>query len=146
MRFCWNDRWKKSVGSSAIVRSGFASPSAPSSACSNRSARTPACRDLLNDDEIQAKLDRLARYTSRIERTFHRSLKELKALQTNQAVGALMPRDIVETAPPLASAIEIAKRTQAAVGSWPLKSPDAVDLEWIGPTEAPQAAQAAHAT
>lgn len=102
--------------------------------------------DLLNDDEIQTKLDRLERYKSRIERTFHRSLKELKALQTNQAVGALMPRDIVETAPPLASAIEIAKRTQAAVASWPLKSPDAVDLEWIGPTEAPQAAQAAHAT
>jgi hypothetical protein len=99
--------------------------------------------DLLNDHEIQTKIDRLARYKSRIERTFHRSLKELKALQTNQAVGAIMPRDVLETAPPLASTIEIAKQTQAAVALWPLKSPEAVDLEWIAPAEA---AQAAHAT
>jgi hypothetical protein len=99
--------------------------------------------DLLNDDEIQTKLGRLARHKSRIERTFHRSLKELKALQTNQAVGALMPRDILETAPPLASTIEIAKQTQAAVALWPLKSSEAVDLEWIAPAEPAQAAQAA---
>ncbi len=46
--------------------------------------------DLLNDDAIQTKLDRLARHKSRIERTFHRSLKELKALQTIQAIGALI--------------------------------------------------------
>jgi hypothetical protein len=99
--------------------------------------------DLLNDDGIQTKLDRLARHKSRIERTFHRSLKELKALQTNQAVGALMPREILETAPPLASTIEIAKQTQAAGSSWLFNtSPDAVDLEWIAPAEAALAAQA----
>jgi hypothetical protein len=54
-----------------------------------------------------------------------------------------MPRDIVETAPPLASSIEIAKQTQAAGSSWLFKtSPDAVDLEWIAPVEGALAAQA----
>ena len=71
--------------------------------------------DLLDDDQVQTKLDRLARHKSRIERTFHRSLKELKALQTIQALGAM------------ASTIEIAKRTQAH---------DAVTLEWTAPVEA----------
>ena len=98
--------------------------------------------DLLNDDEIQTKLDRLARYKSRIERTFHRSLKELKTLQTNQAVGALMPRGILETAPPLASTIEIAKRTQPADSSWLFRSTDTVDLEWTAPAEVALVSQA----
>src|SRR5205807_6190506 len=40
---------------------------------------------LLADDDLQKKLDRLARHHTRFERTFHRSLKELKALQTNRA-------------------------------------------------------------
>jgi hypothetical protein len=83
--------------------------------------------DLLNDDQVQTKLDRLARHKSRIERTFHRSLKELKALQTAEAIGVMLPRDIRETAPRLASTIEIAKRSQAS---------DAVTLEWTAPVEA----------
>jgi|HubBroStandDraft_3_1064219.scaffolds.fasta_scaffold440030_2 hypothetical protein len=54
-----------------------------------------------------------------------------------------MPRDIVETAPPLASTIEITKQTQAAGSWWLFKTtPDAVDLEWIAPAEAALAAQA----
>ena len=92
--------------------------------------------DLLDDDQVQTKLDRLARHKSRIERTFHRSLKELKALQTSRAIAALMPRDLCETAPPLASTIEIAKRSQAAGSSWLFKSsPDSVDLEWTAPAD-----------
>jgi hypothetical protein len=99
--------------------------------------------DLLDDDHIQTKLDRLARHQSRIERTFHRSLKELKALQTTQAIGALMLCDIRETAPPLASTIEIAKRSQAAGSSWLFSNPpDAVALEWTAPAYAALAAQA----
>jgi len=99
--------------------------------------------DLLNDDRIQTKLDRLARHKSRIERTFHRSLKELKALQTTQAIGALMLCDIRETALPLASTIEIAKRSQAAGSSRLFEgSPDAVDLEWTAPAAAAHAALA----
>jgi hypothetical protein len=99
--------------------------------------------DLLNDDHIQTKLDRLARYKSRIERTFHRCLKELKALQTTQAIAALLPPDICESAPPLASTIEIAKRTQSAGPAFPVKTlPDAFDLVWTAPAEAGQASTA----
>jgi hypothetical protein len=58
------------------------------------------------------ELDRLARHHTRIERTFHRSLKELKALQTNAVVHASLPAQLRRDAPPLASANEIAKRTQ----------------------------------
>jgi hypothetical protein len=40
---------------------------------------------LLDDEGLQKKLDRLGRHHTRFERTFHRSLKELKALQTSRA-------------------------------------------------------------
>jgi hypothetical protein len=99
--------------------------------------------DLLNDDHIQTKLDRLARHKSRIERTFHRSLKELKLLQTTQAIAVLLPREICESASPLASTIEIVKRTQSAGFSLPFKTlPDAFDLVWTAPAEAGQASTA----
>jgi hypothetical protein len=99
--------------------------------------------ELLNDDDLQTRLDRLARHKSRIERTFHRSLKELKALQTTQAIAALLPRDTRESAPPLASPIEIAKRTQSAGSALPFKTlPDAFDLVWTAPAEACQASTA----
>jgi hypothetical protein len=90
-------------------------------------------QDLLNDDDLQAKLDRLARHKSRIERTFHRSLKELKVLQTNAALQSLTPQQVRE-APPLASAIEIAKRTQALNAASTLQIPlQAIELEWTSP-------------
>ncbi len=99
-------------------------------------AGAPSYLDLLDNDHIQTKLDRLARHKSRIERTFYRSLKELKAMQTNQAVGAFIPSTFVETSPPLASTIEITKRTQAAGSSWLFRSSlDAVDLEWTAPAD-----------
>lgn len=68
--------------------------------------------DLLANDELQNKLDRLARHHTRIERTFHRSLKELKALQTNVVLEASLPSELRQNAPPLAAANEITKRTQ----------------------------------
>jgi len=90
--------------------------------------------DLLNDDGLQTKLDRLARHKSRIERTFHRSLKELKALQTFAAIRSLMPLDLAESIPPLASTREITKRTQAVASAGPFNSPpDPVELEWTAP-------------
>ena len=90
--------------------------------------------DLLHDDDLQIRLDRLARHKARIERTFHRSLKELKALQTTQAVSALLAPEIRAAAPPLASAIQITKRTQPAESqALFMGPPDAVDLEWIAP-------------
>jgi hypothetical protein len=69
-------------------------------------------RDLLASDDLQTKLDRLARHKTRIERTFHRCLKELKALQTNAFLQLTLPRPIRENILPLASANEITKRTQ----------------------------------
>jgi len=72
---------------------------------------TTSYKDLMNDDKLQKKLDHLARHKTRIERTFHRSLKELKALQTNSVLQAILPL-VPKTSPPLSSATEIAKRTQ----------------------------------
>ncbi len=98
-------------------------------------------KDLLNDDDLQAKLDRLARHKSRIERTFHRSLKELKALQTNAALQPMIPQHIRESAPPLACTIKIAKRTQTSGAASALEIPaEAIVLEWTAPDVAATAA------
>ena len=40
--------------------------------------------EMLDDEALQKKLDRLARHHTRIERTFHRCLKELKTLQAER--------------------------------------------------------------
>ena len=98
-------------------------------------AHAATYQDVLTD-ELQSKLDRLARYKARIERTFHRSLNELKALQTNAALQLTLSQP-VENALPLASAIEIAKRTQprGAARSRPTP-PDPVDLVWCAPNAA----------
>ena len=69
--------------------------------------------DLLDHPELTAKLDSLARHQARLERTFHRSLRELKALQTDAALAPTLPPAFMRTAPPLASKTQIAKRTQA---------------------------------
>jgi len=93
--------------------------------------------DLLNDDQLQTKLDRLSRHKSRIERAFHRCLKELKALQTSAALRSLIPSEINEIVPPLASITEIAKRTQAPAQAPPFNIPsDPVELEWTPPAGA----------
>jgi hypothetical protein len=73
---------------------------------------TASYENLLNDDELQKKLDRLARHKVRIERTFHRSLKELKALQTNTVIQASLPAEVRHCIPLLSSGKEISKRTQ----------------------------------
>src|SRR5437660_595261 len=68
-----------------------------------------ACSDTtLTADQLEKELDRLVRYKTCIERTFHRSLKELKALQTNAVIRATLPIRVS----PLCNAIEISKRTQ----------------------------------
>jgi hypothetical protein len=67
---------------------------------------------LLIDDGPAAKLDRLARHHTRIERAFFRSLRELKALQTDAALSLTLPAYFMTIVPPLASRAQIAKRTQ----------------------------------
>jgi len=73
---------------------------------------TTSYEDLMNDDKLQKKLDQLARHKTHIERTFHRSLKELKTLQTNAVLQATLPLSVRRKTPPLGNAIEISKRTQ----------------------------------
>jgi hypothetical protein len=73
-------------------------------------ASAPAA--LLTDDASAAKLDRLARHHTRIERAFFRSLRELKAIQTDAALSLTLPPFFMTIAPPLASRAQIAKRTQ----------------------------------
>jgi hypothetical protein len=69
---------------------------------------------LLDDESLQKKLDRLGRHHARFERTFHRSLKELKALQTNRALREAVLLDEGSERPPLAALKQISERTQAA--------------------------------
>jgi hypothetical protein len=70
---------------------------------------------LLDDEGVQNKLDRLARHHTRFERTFHRCLKELKALQTNRAQkeeAVQENRDRPDLATAVAPKTKISKRTQ----------------------------------
>jgi hypothetical protein len=76
-------------------------------------AQAASYTDILNNLELTAKLDRLARHNTRIERSFHRALRELKALQTDAALTPTLPAPFIERALPLASRTQIAKRTQA---------------------------------
>ena len=69
-------------------------------------------KDLLANHDLQNQLDRLARHHTRIERVFHRTLKELKLLETNAVMHKSLPAPLRKNAPPLACASEIAKRTQ----------------------------------
>jgi hypothetical protein len=72
---------------------------------------------LLDDESLQKKLDRLGRHHTRFERTFHRSLKELKALQTSRAQKEDAPQenqDRPDLATPVKPAPKISERTQPA--------------------------------
>jgi hypothetical protein len=74
---------------------------------------TASAATYLDIPDLTAKLDRLARHQTRIERTFHRSLRELKSLQTDAALAPTLPPVIMHRVQPLASKTQIAKRTQA---------------------------------
>jgi len=69
--------------------------------------------DILDNPELTAKLDRLARHQTRLERTFHRALRELKSLQTDAALALTLPPAFLQRVQPLASKTQITKRTQA---------------------------------
>ncbi len=77
----------------------------------NASARRPM--DTVNDAGLAAKFDRLARHQTRFERSFHRSLRELKALQTEAALALVLPGAFMQHVQPLASRTQITKRSQA---------------------------------
>ena len=75
-------------------------------------AEVPDPLELTRNENLFRKLDRLAVHRARIQCAFHRSLRELRALQTSQAIAATLPPEIVGIMPPLASAAPLAKRTQ----------------------------------
>ena len=83
-----------------------------------RRMQVRACSDTTRTaEQLEKELDRLVRYKTCIERTFHRSLKELKALQTNAVIQATLPENVRKNVLPLSNALEISKRTQRlAVG------------------------------
>ena len=91
---------------------------APDHAHRNRAQRWTRFLQCAPDDEnLQKKLDRLGRHHTRFEPTFHRSLKELKALQTNRAQKEDAPdqniaRPNLATAPKLKS--KNSERSQSA--------------------------------
>ncbi len=63
-------------------------------------------------DLLDPQYERLARHKTRIERTFHRTLKELKILQTDRTLHARLRQDDRERTPLLASPHKISKRSQ----------------------------------
>jgi hypothetical protein len=86
--------------------------------------------DILDNPDLTAKLDRLARHQTRIERTFHRSLRELKLLQTDAALAPTLPPEFMRRAQPLASKTQLAKRTQALATADRLNGPE--EEYWSG--------------
>ena len=86
--------------------------------------------DILDNPDLTAKLDRLARHQTRIERSFHCSLRELKALQTDAALAPTLPPVIMHRVQPLASKTQIAKRTQALAIADRLNGPE--EEYWSG--------------
>jgi hypothetical protein len=86
--------------------------------------------DILDNPDLTAKLDRLARHQTRIERTFHRSLRELKSLQTDAALAATLPPEFIQRVQPLASKTQLAKRTQALAIADRLNGPE--EEYWSG--------------
>ena len=91
--------------------------------------------DPLADPTLDARMDRYARYRARYERTFHRALRELKALET-----ASLPREtFTETTgqqlPCLADIGKVYKRTQQIannVGDFPLPTASMEEMDaWV---------------
>ena len=68
--------------------------------------------DPLRDPDHFKEAERFHRYHARAERTFHKSLKALKELQTQRMQRSLVAEEVAQEAPPLADAGDLSKRTQ----------------------------------
>jgi len=88
-------------------------------------------------DMLDPLSDRLGRHHTRIERTFHRALKELKALQTEARLHDMLPRQDRHRTPFLASPLVISKRSQERERER--------QAGWSFVDQKPNSAQAAHA-
>jgi hypothetical protein len=68
--------------------------------------------DPLEDDKLAQLLDRYARYQARYERTFHRVLKELKAVQTQRTVNFTYTYYNGQQLPVLIDSCKVIKQSQ----------------------------------
>ena len=106
-----------------------------------RRMQVRACSDTTRTaEQLEKELDRLVRYKTCIERTFHRSLKELKALQTNGVIQATLPLSVRQNLLPLSNATEISKRTQHFEKRGELRLLEAI-MEGPPPTRASETLQ-----
>jgi hypothetical protein len=74
--------------------------------------------DPLTDPNREKQMDRLARYQARIERSYYRALKELRALQTNRMIRITYEQQgkLRGEAPGLVTWGEVSKRTHRNLG------------------------------
>jgi hypothetical protein len=91
-------------------------------------SQTESFEALLDDDQLQKKLDNLARHKARIERSFYRALKELKFQQTNRAIVQLAVQAPLPF-PDQADAKLFSKRTQAPSRTEPQPAPAPASME-----------------
>ncbi|MBK5291024.1 MAG: hypothetical protein JJE04_04920 [Acidobacteriia bacterium] len=76
-------------------------------------------RDPLFDPTCEKEFDRLERYHSRCQGSFHRSLRQLSAMQTNRIVQSLLPEPLGKGAlPALVKATEIVALAKRTHKSW----------------------------
>ncbi len=107
-----------------------------------RAMQTEACTgkatyaQIVDDDGLQSKLDRLARHHTRIERTFHRCMKELRNLQIQRqaeetpAYQELSAEEMdAEQRPGLPASMDISERTQFAALVHDNQSPTPEELD-----------------
>ena len=105
-------------------------------------AKAGAFDAILEDDKLQKQLDTLARHKTRIERSYYRALKELKAQQTNRGI-IQQALAIPFLFPDQADAKHFSKRTQpepkvAEPPTPPPPAPESAAPEFTGPPPVPE--------
>ena len=68
--------------------------------------------DPLADESKRAEVERLARYHSRIERSYYRALRELRIAQTNRGLRDAYDPNYEESMPELADVSQVTKQSQ----------------------------------
>ena len=72
--------------------------------------------DPLGDPDLDARMDRLGKYQVRYERSFYRSIRELRRLQTDRVMKIRSPEPVARLITDLVSTSELIKRTQNMIG------------------------------
>ncbi len=91
------------------------------------------CADRLADPGFDQKLDMYTRFHARFERTFHRTLKELKSLQTHSSVNATYTTATQHKPPALVEMGKVTKQTQ----KWRNSEPEMdIPEEWMAQADA----------